>query len=262
LSALAAERWGDAQINAGAAGYRVCRTHQVAVMVPARELSQHARIAVRLGPATPVVFEAPHPFHDEGTAEQARVLFEATEARALLMSGTHRCTNAGDPSGHVGVTGACGDRAPYATSDMAHTTESAFHAAHKTLFRVHEAATFVSLHGMAQEGVSISNGTRRPVAKEGSPVPALVNAFRETFEDARVSTCNAFPGAYADYRLCGTTNLQGRHVNGYGGVSVAEPTHASGRFVHVEQSRDIRENMRATVAVFRRWLERGSAREG
>ena len=44
-----------------------------------------------------------------------------------------------------------------------------------------------------------------------------------------------------DERLCGTTNVQGRHLNGSAEPCVDAADAASGRFVHLEQSQSLRQ---------------------
>jgi len=258
LRDLRAERFSDARDHARHAGYQVCRTNDVVVLTPRKLRSHHARIALRLNEAKPIVFEAPHPFHDRGTAEQGRALFERLSARALIVSGTYRCESAGIASGHAGHTTACGGKQPYAVSDMAHAVDSVFHQAHVSLYGMFTGATFVSLHGMAQRGVSVSNGTRRPLASaHRSPVAALTRGLRQTLDTnsrESVTTCNAHGNTHPRYRLCGTTNVQGRHANGYAGASIVEPMRASGRFVHLEQSFVVRQNIEAVGRAFEQWL--------
>jgi hypothetical protein len=142
--------------------------------------------------------EAPHSLHDTGTLEQARDLFTGLGARVLVVSGTHRCANAA-ASGRSGTTAVCdGTSGPFRVSDMAHTEQSAFHAAHR----------------------------------------ALAEHFGA---DSGVTTCNAFPGSvpWAD-RLCGTSDVQGRHVNGASPACIQAAPAGAGRFIHLEQSRAVR----------------------
>lgn len=255
LEAVDSQRWREAVDHAHDADYRVCRSGSLAMLTPRDVTSLEARVAIRIGEARPVAFEAPHPFHDRGTVEQARELFESTRARALIVSGAHRCENAGSTSGHPGHTKACGERLPYPVSDMAHATGTLFHQAHVSLFELYRDATFVSLHGMAQGGVSISNGTKLPLGSAEQPVARLAAELRRELPKERVTTCNAHAGMAPRYRLCGTTNVQGRHANGYPRSSVVEPLRASGRFVHIEQSRRVRRANDAMARAFLRWLE-------
>lgn len=255
LVSLSRERWGRALDAAASADYDVCRIGDVAALVPQEPGSGHARVAVRLGLSRGLVLEAPHPFHDTGTAEQARRLFERLSARALIVSGTYRCANAGVPSGHAGHTSACGGRQPYAVSDMAHNEDTIFHQAHVTLFELFTDTVSVSLHGMGSSGVSVSNGTRKPLPTPSSPVARFTAALQQALPNERITTCNAHPSHAVDYRLCGTTNLQGRHANGYGGASIIEPTRARDRFLHIEQSLRVRRNFNAVATAFERWID-------
>lgn len=255
LVALSNERWASATEQARSAGYDVCRVGDVAALVPEEAESGHARVAVRLGLSRGLVFEAPHPFHDTGTAEQARRLFERLSARALIVSGTYRCANAGVPSGHAGHTSACGGRQPYAVSDMAHNEDTIFHQAHVSLFNLFTDTVSVSLHGMGFNGVSVSNGTRKPLSEKASPYARFTAALQQALPNERITTCNGYQNRAVDYRLCGTTNLQGRYANGYGGASIIEPTRAGDRFMHLEQSLRVRRNLHAVATAFERWID-------
>ena len=199
-----------------------------------------ARIVVRTGLARPAIFEAPHPLHDSGTLEQARDLFQGLSARALIVSGTHRCANS-DSSGCSGTTSTCGGiSGPFRVSDAAHSEHSAFHTAHRALSEHFTHDWVVGVHGMGSPGASVSDGTEAPVS-QNAPSAKLATALASRFSD--VTTCNPITGSSAipvANRLCGTTDVQGRHLNGAQLACTSKPDSASGRFVHLEQSKAVR----------------------
>lgn len=251
LVSLAGGALRDARDEADAAGYSICEADGAALMVP-RDRG-HARVAIRSAAAAPVVLEVPHPYHDSGTANEGRYLFRRLGARALVMAGSYRCSNAGSPSHGHGTTSVCGERAAYAESDMAHNDDTFFQVAHTVLAATHPEATAVSLHGMASAGVSLSDGTRRPTRPD-APVARLADALTDQLPSERVTTCNGHAGADVRYHLCGTHNVQGRVSNGFGGRSIREPARARGRFLHFEQARSVRAAPERVARAFERWL--------
>ena len=196
--------------------------------------------------ARPVVVGVPHPFNERGTLEQGRYAFDVHGARVLVVSGTHRCA-ATSVSGCGGETAVCdAGLAPYRLSDPAHSEATLFHHVHVTLTRLLPDDLVISLHGMAEKGVSVSNGTALPV-EGGSAVARAMRALQRAFPGQRVTTCNPHPGVSPVPRLCGTTNLQGRLVNGAFDACDEEADHATQRFLHLEQGRALRRTPRAVV---------------
>ncbi len=51
-----------------------------------------------------------------------------------------------------------------------------------------------------------------------------------------------------DARLCGTTNVQGRHLNGASQPCTEAAASASGRFIHLEQSAAVRAQAELVIA--------------
>lgn len=193
-----------------------------------------------------LIVETPHPEHDLDTLPQGVELVRALNARALITSGTHRCANT-TATQCSGQTRVCtGEPAPYPESDMAHTLASRFQAAHEAIAEHFSNDLVVSLHGFADDGVSLSNGTTDPITTQ-DPVARLVSALEQQLPAEYITTCNAFSGGTEENRLCGTSNVQGRHLNGSPNACTQSADVASQRFIHMEQSLTIRQN--ETVAV-------------
>lgn len=201
--------------------------------------SGQAPVALRVGAARGVIIEAPHILFDSGTLEQAVFLFERLKARVLIASGTHRCAHA-QSAGCSGTTAACGG-GPFRLSDMAHTEESAFHSAH-TVLADHFAQDWVlALHGMAASGVSVSDGTELPTTAQ-SPAAKVATAMATKF--AGVTTCNSYPGGVPVHaHMCGTTDVQARHLNKSALACTKAAQSSSQRFIHLEQSKQVRNSM-------------------
>ena len=64
-----------------------------------------------------------------------------------------------------------------------------------------------------------------------------------------MTTCNASDDVRADQHLCGTTNVQGRVLNGSAQACTEPAGTASDRFIHLEQNLSIRESETARQSV-------------
>jgi len=251
IQALAGAEAAESVLQAAQAGYDLCRGEgtdsAVALWRPEESGTGRAVFAWRTAGARGLILEAPHPNYDMQTLVESSGLFDALQARALIGSGTHRC-GSDVVSGCSGTTGACGDSAPYTISDPAHSTETVFHAAHEALSELHATDIVISVHGMAGDGVSLSNGTTDDVDSD-SLVAQLATALAEAYPSDEVTSCNDFDGANNENRLCGTTNVQGRHLNGSLEPCGTAASAASGRFIHMEQELSIRQNPGPLTAV-------------
>lgn len=200
-----------------------------------------------------LVIGVPHPVFEAGTAALGALLMERVGARALIVAGAHRCA-ARTESPCDGRTRACSGPAPapYRLSDGAHNPATRYHAAHAALARAWPGAVFVSLHGMsAGLGIAaiLSDGStdRRATAALPEIVRDRLRAV-PGLADRRVVSCNALADT-GFTRLCGTTNAQGRLLNGSPDACGTGAPVAGGRFLHAELSMD-------DLRLFRRHPER------
>jgi hypothetical protein len=246
VEAAARGDFTSARTRADQAGYDICRTSgshgDLLIWRPVPPRQGRPVWVIRLGDeGSPVVLEAPHAYFELDTLREGRVLFEALSARALLVSGTHRCAN-DLASSCSGMSGVCSDegRQPYRNSDMAHRTDTLFQAVHRAITEQWSRTTVISLHGFTDTGVSLSDGTTEPTTAD-STVARMASALESEFSDAEITVCNDYPGATREVRLCGSTNVQGRHLNGSTDACSARAEDAGGRFIHMEQSRTIRD---------------------
>ncbi len=256
-ASIAAAAKGDleaARARAEAAGYALCAgavgDAPVLRWTPPGG-SGRPRLMVRTGPALPYHVQAPHAFYDKGTRRQAVAIFRDGGARALLVSGVHRCTS-NKPSGCSGYTLACGKPARYPASDMAHNLETQFQAAHRALTAAWPGDAVVNLHGFAEPGVSVGDGTRAPITAD-APAARVAAELKATLKKTRVTTCNAWPGGpKRATRRCGTHNVQGRELNGAPDACTTEATRGGGRFVHLEQSAAVRRKVAEVTGALKR----------
>lgn len=226
--------WASALVESQAAGYMLCHQQDMALWRPLEPGDGGARLVWRPEAVRPVVIHVPHPFFDRGTLPQGRHMFEALGARVLLISGHHRCTD-GTPSRCDGETHVCSEDAqPYGRSDVAHNPKSLFHSLHEIVHGKYPEDVTLSLHVMGDTGFSVSNGTQAPVSTSAL-VARLVRALIRRAPHLHVTTCNPFPLAPLSPRLCGTTNAQGRHLNGSEDPCGAPAEVGSGLFLHIEQ---------------------------
>lgn len=240
LAAWFARNTDQAMNAAATAGYDLCRNAQWVLWSPSSVGQGKALWALNWDRrARGLIVETPHPEHDLDTLAQGVALAQGLATRALITSGTHRCANT-QASQCSGQTAVCtGSLAPYPESDMAHTLTSRFHSAHVAVSERFSNDLVVSLHGFADNGVSLSNGTSDAI-DASDPVARLAMALEQRLPNEAITTCNAYDGGNHALRLCGTTNVQGRHLNGSANACTVSADQASQRFIHMEQSLGIR----------------------
>ena len=189
-----------------------------------------------------LLVEVPHPLADAVTLEEGGAVFQATNARALFIAGTHRCANR-DASPCSGTTTVCNDgvSGKFKISDAGHYTDNFFQEAHRAALSLRTKPPLaVSLHGNDVDSLPdfvLSDGTINAAASN-----SRVNRLRNKLKTlgASAGSCN-FPND-GNLSLCGTTNVQGRLSNGSTSPCKISPTTASGLFIHIEQHINVRED--------------------
>ncbi|MCP4574004.1 MAG: T9SS type A sorting domain-containing protein [bacterium] len=184
-----------------------------------------------------LVIQAPHPRYDSNTGYQCVRAYRSTGAAAYFVSGTHRC-NGISYSPCDGTTYACTTGADsYRYSDQAHVVLSTFQITTEAILDQDPDALFIQPHGFAKgeddPDLIISNGTRYMPSGTDYAV-----AMRDAF--AAVDPSLTFKVAHVDLswtRLLGTTNCQGRLINGGSDPCGTSALSATGKFVHIEQAR-------------------------
>ena len=162
----------------------------------------HGWGSVLLREASDLVIEVPHPGSDRLTARLGLELFHAVPSAALLVAGTHR--NAADNA-----------------ADVAHRTDSLFHAFAQTL-----ALPELQLHGFAAATAPGTDAVVSPGAGEQAELHRRVEKALQQ---------HGFRVGHHE-RLAGRTNVQG--------IAAA----AQGRpFLHLELSPPLRIHHRAAV---------------
>ena len=189
-------------------------------------------------PRRRLVIEAPHPGFDQGTENEALLVFRQTGAAALLVAGTDRC--AAGPS-TPGGSPPCDPSHSMGPSDVAHLERSAFQAAHEALLPCDGDLVAIQLHGNSRNtcpDVFISNATDAQ------------GKLSDTLEESVKLACADFTsGQPEDQQTCplvGSKNVQGAALR-------ACPA-AGERFLQIEQSALFRQKpdclIKALLAVF------------
>lgn len=182
-----------------------------------------------------LVIQSPHPRYDSNTGKQAAYCFSRLSARALFISGTHRC-NHQDLSSCDGTTSVCGSSSDYRITDMAHNVAAAFQKATEALSIVDTQTIFVQLHGFGKKAtdpyIIFSNGTRI--------TPNLDYIQLLQTELTQIDNSLSFKAGHLDLswtRLLGFSNTQGRMLNASPSPCDDDNTSVAGRFIHIEQER-------------------------
>jgi hypothetical protein len=242
---MSAHDWAKVREAATAISYMVVAIKEGAMwFVVASDESKTGRdpvLIVNAAPERDIIFEAPHVPFESGTGEQAVTLLRDLRGKAAIISGAHRCASR-TSSPCDGKTAVCGALDGYRDSDAGHNTSSLFNQAHIVFSERWRNSIVVSLHGMKEDPGShtriiISDGAHD--RDEGHVATAtklrLALASRST-PPGTIVNCNYPPDDIFNYRkLCGYTNVQGRHVNGGLDACRASVDQATGRFIHIEQ---------------------------
>mgnify|MGYP003631544013 FL=1 len=181
-----------------------------------------------------LVLQAPHILNDTNTGKQAMYCFKDNLAKAVFISGAHRC-NQNKLSLCDGKTESCNEGLEsYRVSDLAHNSNSAFQKTTEVIFNTISNSVFVQLHGFNKEAtdpyVIMSNGTRK------TPLIDYIVELRDALlvEDASLT----FKIGHIDQDwegLLSFENTQGRLINGSPEPCGTYATETSGRFIHIEQ---------------------------
>ncbi len=219
---------------------RMIEPNRVVVVWESVPSSHGGALMVGLDERRAVAVESPHSQYDSLTGLEGFDAFVALNARAWLVNTAHRCANAA-PSECDGSTSACdGSSAPYRESDSAHNTTSLYQALHEGLLDGDGDVISVQLHGFAHDGVEphayVSDGTTDSADANGLS-RQLAEMLSASIASGSAASCN---NPEDPHRLCGTTNTQGRHANGTADACSTSSSGATGRFLHIEQSKALR----------------------
>ena len=194
-------------------------------------------------------FDCPHPRFDAETGEQGIRLLKGTTAGSWIVAGSHRMANNDSP-------GTCQPEHSYRPSDAAHSDDNCFLAAVAAVKFYYESVvrqdyTSVQLHGMGTKSCGsvdtfFSHGSCRdgPASKPEKIDVLSEIASAQPLDDGLHASANSDGSGC---RLCASTNVQGRLINGVPRSELCERPASShnGRFVHIEQKREYRRERKA-----------------
>jgi hypothetical protein len=183
-----------------------------------------------------LIIQSPHPRYDTNTGKQGVFCFSRLNAKALFLSGTHRCNN-DTLSNCSGQTKACSSSySAYRISDNAHNINTAFQKTTERILLNDSSAVFVQLHGFSKKStdpyIIMSNGTRF------TPTHDYVSMIKDELK--KVDTSLTFKIAHINTtwtRLIAFTNTQGRFINKSADACTQAATISKGGFVHMEQEK-------------------------
>lgn len=183
-----------------------------------------------------LIITAPHVVSDVNTGKQAAYCFRENIAKAVFLSGTHRCNNT-NFTACSGTTTVCSSSSQaYRISDMAHNVQSIFQRTSEVVSDNLPSSIFIQLHGFTKLStdpyVIMSNGARQTPTVDYATLlknELLVEDNTLTFKIAHIDT---------DWsRLIGFTNTQSRYLNNSTNPCSNSATSTTGRFIHIEQER-------------------------
>jgi hypothetical protein len=199
-----------------------------------------------------VVLQAPHPVFDGETLEECALAIPQVLPRVAMFAGTHR--NNSTTASTCDFNGI-----PYRESDVTHHPDNFFHTTHVWLDAMLPDMLAVQFHGFCCPGEGdyagladdcvITNGIDAPTGPGDVPqvLRARVDAQNHLAGGVDLTTAAVF-GDDTDV-LGATLNLQGRVSNGVTPADACDTdaTDASGRFVHIEQDPDVRDDPQHVV---------------
>jgi len=211
--------------------------------------------------------QVPHPRFDSNTLQEVAMALPQVLPRAVLVAGAHRNNHPDDTI----CDGTQSNGANYRRSDVAHATENLFHTAHLFLHSEWNNGLTIQFHGFCCPGSApYASLNADAVLSNGVNAPPGASDFTQLWR-TRIDAENFFaddgsPGGdlttavvYGDDAtvLGATNNIQGRVTNGVD-VDLACTTPAgaaTGRFIHIEQDPDVREEPQHIISALLLALE-------
>ncbi|MGW7439590.1 hypothetical protein [Streptomyces sp. NPDC054849] len=184
------------------------------------------RVYVDLGARPRWSVQVPHPVADQGTERLGVRVLRGAPGGVMVMAGAHRTAGMGTGTGEAGAGDEADDGGKGNPADMAHRTDSVFHAVIAELTR--RGLPGIQLHGFADDSIPGTDS----VVSTGAGRRAVEDAERlaKKLDGRGVEVCRAWS---ATCKLSGRTNEQGR-------LAAEQGT----RFLHVELSRSVRSGSR------------------
>ena len=195
-----------------------------------------------------------HPIADINTNLEGVEAFLALDSKYLLISGTHR--NSSD------ALSVC--QSSFYESDPSHNNSHYFFNVQQTLFEANENIIFIDFHGFGSSSrtniwnqCDVEHNNSIVNLSEGSD-ELDVESFmyllhQEITNNTTIKSCIYSPTLNNDVNdvytsiLGGTTNVGGRFLNNSADVCNTPATAPSHKFIHVEQSYEVRVSRRSEI---------------
>ena len=210
-------------------------------------------IIIARNPERNLVLEAAHPIKDRLTGIQSVLLLKALRGRAAIISGNNRCA-AMSKSHCDGRTSVCGGiRESYPISDPSHYLPNMFHSSHVLFAKLWPKALFIQLHGFSGRETKtlfvLSDGSMGQKNNAASVVNRVRDSLRKSLKSSKLATsCQDLQdNRYKYRRVCGHTNIQGRHLNLSPDICHKGTFTTTNRFLHIEQQWLVREQINHDV---------------
>ena len=201
--------------------------------------------------------QVPHPVFDTNTDSEGIETFLGMQSKYLLISGTHRKSSETDST--------C--QTSYKESDAAHNDEHNFFNVHKVLSQANSETLFIEFHGFGTSTretlwsqcddtnnsllVNLSEGVSDTGTLDDESFMHLLH--NELTSNSSIKSCiyssskNTSSSDIYTSSLGGTGNTAGRFTNGTANVCSIQATTSSHRFIHIEQSYELRSAERETM---------------
>ncbi|MDX2418551.1 MAG: hypothetical protein QNK19_13905 [Xanthomonadales bacterium] len=212
-----------------------------------------------------VAIHAPHPRSDLDTNKEAISTFMASDVRYFMMAGSHRRSH---PDAST-----CQNFSDYRPSDAVHNSAHYFYAAHKAMEDFDNTIHYIELHGYGSASfetiasqcdtggnLAVAN-LSETLSDDDAGEHTLLHSIESVMNQGNEITACIYSAIldtspndkYTQY-LGGSTNTLARYTNASPSVcdQVALTANNSHRYVHMEQSRAIRETaqMRELMATY------------
>jgi hypothetical protein len=194
--------------------------------------------------------QIPHPIADIATIDEGIGVFKETDSRSFLMAGTHPDANS--------EISTC--QSSFPKSDVAHNVANFFQPAEQELLSYYNSAGGVNFVAIQFHGMGPSSCGGVDVYLTHGPSLSPVSGDKILQLQSNLAFYNpgwvvTVPGDSPSCKLGGSTNVQGRLLNGVAANAACYTTASeySGKFIHIEQKAEFRSSADWIDAIMDTW---------
>jgi hypothetical protein len=177
----------------------------------------------------------PHPKNDTNTGQEGFLVFKNDRARAYIVAGTNRCNSSLYTTCEGTITSCTGSSEASRKSDQPHNVDDTFQKSTEILIANIANLVVLQVHGFSKgtgdPDAIIGNGTY--YSPSGTDYANILKSSLELVDTSLVVQAVHIDGSTEN---TGTTNTQGRLLNGNSVPCTQNNQIANGRFLHVEQA--------------------------